>query len=129
MKRIFCSVIMTLVLVAVASAEPLFPFFVDLVGNYDEVEMPGASVCLKGRTNAGGEQAAAIFLQDTLPDGVLAQVKEIKKADGRVIRGYWADMLDGVVSVIYFITKPDGTFTIEYAEGKPEAVLSTFGRK
>lgn len=127
MKRILMTLVLALSACGIASAFPLFPYFVDLVGNYDEVELPGAKVCMKGRTNGGGPVACKAFLEDTLPEGV--NQEEVKKSDGRVIHGYWTTMEDGIVSVIYFVTKADGTFSVEYAEGSPETVLSTFKRK
>lgn len=123
-KLIVCILLLTAG-TATVNADTLFPWFVDLVGDYTEIKDTGASCWMKSPKNGGGEKAATQFLEDTLPSGTY-RTTTVTLADGTKVKGYVSDMLDRKVSVIYFITQPDGTFSIEYAEGTPDIVLKTF---
>lgn len=94
------------------SAEPLFPFFVDLVGVYDDIS--GTGNHLIGGTDGGGRQACEIFLADTLPESYGVS-EDTRTVGATTIHSYSSKMADGSLSVIYLIDAPAG-FHIEYSE-------------
>lgn len=120
MKRSIFLSILTLASAFVANCEPLFPFFVDLVGNYTE-KKSGDITLHVGNTNYGGYDAAKEFLESTLPENYGVMIDE-NKFGNRMVRTYSSTMENGNTSVIYFITEGND-FRIEYAEGPFIAVL------
>jgi len=100
-------------------ADPLFPFFVDIVMDFSET--PGNFTHYVGKTDGGGEAKAGAFLKDVLPASYKVKVSDIVWPDGRKVRTYSSSMHGDKVSVIYFITSSEG-FSIEYAEGLPSEV-------
>lgn len=112
MKKILATAIASLAAIA-AGAEPLFPFFVDLVGDYTEVKS-GFTHHI-GNSNYGGADKAEAFLNDALPDSY-GVITDENTFGNRKVRTYTSTMSDGNVSVIYFIWQGDA-FSIEYAEG------------
>lgn len=125
MKKFILTLCLAAISIFTVNAEPLFPFFVDLVGDYTTVADGSDSdgfTHLIGKTNAGGDKSAESFLDDTLPSSYSVVIDENTVGANR-IRTYSSAMADGRTSVIYFIWTPEGHFSIEYAEGPFTSVI------
>lgn len=120
MKRLLFASVIAFASVFAANCEPLFPFFVDLVGNYTD-KSSGDFTLNIGETNFGGFDSAKEFLESTLPESYGVMIDE-NKIGNRTVRTYSSTMENGNTSVIYFITEGND-FRIEYAEGPFIAVL------
>lgn len=105
----------------IGSAAPLFPFFVDLAGNYkdgtpDELAALGFSSMYWGQSPFyPNEQSAREFLGDVLPsEGIAADNAE---AEAIKVSKYTSTFSDNEkASEIQLITLPDGAFYILYNE-------------
>ena len=103
-------------------ADPLFPFFVDLVMDFTEQQAPYTHY--KGKTDGGGLAQANAFLKSVVPASYKMQVSDLNWPDGRKVRAFSSSMPGNKMSVIYFITADNGDFSIEYAEGLPSELPS-----
>lgn len=130
MKKIFVLILVAIASAISSSATILFPNFVDIAPDYSEGNIPSL-------TNAGVTQVllssttpsfypktfeqAVSFLKDVLPGDVLCE--ETKVGDMRLVT-YTARhsnnsdtiVTDGLLSIIYLLEQPDGTYHSGYYE-------------
>lgn len=118
MKKIIVACLMALVSFG-ASALPLFPFFVDVVGDYDdkipeEVTALGIDCKYAARpTFFSTLKEADAFLADVVPDEVGRSQEELH---GATVILYKSAMHDDKTSYLYLIARPDNEFWIGYQE-------------
>lgn len=127
-RKVFLLAIFALVAATSAKAEPLFPIFVDIVGDYNDIDRPtflqnvNNRACdyysVVGSYYKNNPERVFSFLKDVLPDRVLNGVTETK-TDEWTLYVYSDPMLDGVVSYLTVIVYSDGSVAAEYVEGKP----------
>lgn len=105
----------------IGSAAPLFPFFVDLAGNYkdgtpDELAALGFSSMYWGQSSFyPNEQSAREFLGDVLPSEGIN--KENTDSETVRVTKYTSTFSDSEkASEIQLVTLPDGAFYILYNE-------------
>lgn len=106
-----------------AHAIPLFPFFVDVAGDYNDgtpaaFEKQGIS-CMYWKTPSfySTLDEAVIFLEDVLPyssEKITRTDREIGKKGKMVI--YSSPMTTGQISYLYLIQTPEDGFVTGYAE-------------
>lgn len=121
MKKIFL-VLSLLFLSLSAKAVSLFPFFVDLVGNYNdgpvtELVPLGVECLSSGKCNDFNTiKAADTFLMDVLPFENYPILKKKFKKDGLDMEIYASLLLDDRTSVIYLIELPEKGLYVAYDE-------------
>lgn len=126
-RKIFLLVLFAVVAATVAKAEPLFPMFVDIVGDYNDIDRPTFIQNVDNRQCDYYSPVSSYyknkpdrvfsFLNDVLPGHVLEGMTEIK-TDDWTLYNYTDSMLDGIVSHLTVIVYPDGSVAAEYVEGK-----------
>lgn len=118
MKKI-TFILLSLFLAFSCHALPLFPFFVDLVGNYNDGPVPELKhlvvECLSSdKCNYFNTiEEADSFLNDVLPYENYSIVKKKLQKDGINMEIYTSGLEDGRTSVIYLIEMPgDGLYVL-----------------
>ena len=125
MKKIILTLAMCLIFVS-ANALPLFPFFVDVAGNYNDGTPDELQ---KLNINCKYWQSPKFYSKITEADDFLNSVmpyseydikrnESIINKDTRLIT-YESTMLNGCISTIYLVELPDKVFYIGYKEDLP----------
>lgn len=124
MKKLI--LLFSLALISVAShAVTLFPYFVDVAGDYEEgvpAELSGDEMAPMYFSRPSFYRSIAetkAFYTDVMPfstEEII--VKDLPEKDGMKITAYLSPMLDGVMSAIFLIETADNTFYICYDERK-----------
>lgn len=121
MKKFIIFVLMAAFAVC-AKADPLFPFFTDLAGSYENKPTQETQLlkidCINTSTSPSFKnlKSAESFLKDVLPDGIERSEQTVDKT--KIVK-YSTKMdpaLRGKISEIYLIELPDGRFQIAYNE-------------
>lgn len=107
-------------------AIPLFPFFVDLVGNYNEGPVeelkPLEIDCLYSyKCNCFYSiEAADSYLDDVLPYENYTIVKKDGKKDGKNMKIYASLLEDDKTSILALVELPEGLYVVyDEAPGNP----------
>ncbi len=122
MKRII-SISLSCFVAGIANAIPLFPFFVDVAGDYREgtpselaaMDMP----CMYWRHSPifyKDIKSADEFLNDVMPYSTESISREIVDRDNVKAIRYTSPMVDGKTSVIYMVEIPEAGFFVGYNE-------------
>ena len=110
-----------------SQAITLFPFFVDVAGDYQEGAMKefaeiGAEMMYSSKpTFYNSLDEAKSFYKETMPfstEKIILKDLKLEEGKGSV---YISPMLDGVLSIIYLFETPDKVFYIGYDEKKKPA--------
>lgn len=124
MKKPILLFLLALISIA-AQAVTLFPYFVDVAGDYQEgapevLRDEGENPMYSARpTFFTSLDEAKTFYADTLPFSTeTILVRDLPVKDGIRITVYVSPMLDDVMSAIFLIEMPDKTFYICYDERK-----------
>ena len=121
MKRIGF-ILLSLFLAISCKAIPLFPFFVDLVGNYNEDLVPELKpleidCLLSDKCNCFSTiEAADSFLDDVLPYENYPIFKKKVQKDGVNMSIYTSPMEDERTSVLYLVEMPGKGLYVVYNE-------------
>lgn len=112
-------ILVSLFLAISANALPLFPFFVDLVGNYEEGLVPPLQPleieCLSSyKCNCFYTiEAADSYLDDVLPYQNYTIAKKVVQKNGKNIKLYVSLMENGKTSILGLVEMPgDGLYVI-----------------
>lgn len=110
-----------------SQAITLFPFFVDVAGDYQEgapkefAEIGAEMMYSSKPTLYKSIDEAKAFYQDTMPfstEKIIIKDLKLEEGKGTV---YISPMLEGVLSIIYLFEIPDNGFYIGYDEKKKPA--------
>jgi len=122
MKKFIASMVVALSGALSLSAIPLFPFFVDTAGSYEEgcPEVLNA-IGIKATHYTGTPffsslKSADEFLNDVLPFSSYTINKEEIELQGAKVTLYTSDMENGQTSTLYLIQLPEGKFFVAYDE-------------
>ena len=119
-------ILLSVVAFSMAKADPLFPFFVDLIGGNDYISH---STFVEGYPNRaaqnyapvsgwyqGNEQRVFSFLKDVLPTAVLETRTEGEREDCKYYT-YRSPYYDGeMISFLTVVVYKDNTIGVEYIE-------------
>lgn len=119
MKKLLSTLAIAIISSFSMQAEPLFPFFVDIVGVYDDgakdiAAENGMTTSLVGRTDGGGPTAVRVFLEDVLPDGIRI---EKSKINGYEATNISSTFYDGDQASVILLLEKDGKLQVMYFEG------------
>lgn len=127
MKKILLLLVLPLLGILTAGADPMFPYFVDITGaneyiphttfleNYPERTCDDyAPVSDYYQRN---EERLFSFLNDVLPDRILSSRRE-GKTEKATYYIYSDQMLDDMISFLIIAVYTDGTIGAEYIEAK-----------
>ena len=121
MKKIV--VFLSVLVVAIsANALPLFPFFVDLVGNYSDGPVPelqplGIECLSSHKCNCFYTiEAADSYLDDVLPYSNYPIVKKAGQKDGKNMKIYASPLENGRTSILCLIELPGDGLYVAYDE-------------
>lgn len=125
MRKIFL-LIAAAMIASTSHAITLFPFFVDVAGNYrdgtpEEFAEVGATMRYHARPSfyKSIEEVKA-FYRDVMPfssEKIIVKDVPLKEGKGTI---YVSPMLDDVMSIIYLIETPEKVFIIGYDELKKQ---------
>ena len=117
MKKVLLSLFVFFAAVLSGNAVPLFPYFVDLTGNYTYIVNNGFAL-INGKSSTGGQQSCEIFLADVLPSN--DYTKEVKGTKEYPVVVYKSLIVStGQISAIYLVNRKSGYF-IYYSESTKE---------
>ena len=117
MMKVLLSLFVFFAAVLSGNAVPLFPYFVDLTGNYTYIVNNGFAL-INGKSSTGGQQSCEIFLADVLPSN--DYTKEVKGTKEYPVVAYKSLMASsGLISAIYLVNCKSG-YIIYYSESTKE---------
>lgn len=117
MKKLLLSLFAFFAVAVSVKAVPLFPYFVDLTGNYKYIVQDGRAL-IYGKSSTGGQESCEIFLADVLPSNEFTkEVKGTKEFPVVVYKSIIGST--GQVSAIYLVNRKSG-YIIYYSESSKE---------
>lgn len=121
MKRI-SFILLTLIMTISCQAVPLFPFFVDLVGNYkegavDEIKSLEIDCLCSSKCNFFYTiEAADSYLDDVLPYQNYHIAKKVNQKNGKNMKIYVSLLENGKTSILGLVEMPDDGLYVVYDE-------------